>query len=200
MRLRGIQDGTNLWQILLNTTFSANRKYDVAGNSWSTKSTPAGVTKDNGGLTASAVKTSFIYVVGGFDSGGNRQATTYSYGTLTDVWTTATSYPYAWAGGLAFTFYSSNFMHFLSGSNNGGTGLKDNYRFDGTTFTVKTSCINGHSQGFGNANNTIGYAAGGFNSVGPVHRHFESYDPVGDTWTLLNDLPSPPFSTLMSSI
>ena len=118
-----------------------------------------------------------LYVLGGYDQGGNSTATVEVYNPVTNAWAFAHALPYvvnhnaaAVAGEKLYSF---------------GAGAGETFVYDpnGNAWSARASSHYVHSRtaAVGVINNKI-YVAGGEGT--PSQRELEVYDPVANTWTV----------------
>ena len=126
---------------------------------------------------ATSVLNGKVYVMGGFDVGGNSTATVQVYDPATDTWALAHSLPHAVnhnsaavVGGKLYSFGAGAGETFVySPTNNSWTAVaSSNYAH---SFTAAVGVINDKI-----------YVAGGAGT--PSQRELEVYDPVANTWTV----------------
>ena len=166
-----------------------NYIYDIATDTWTTG---AAVPSSPGNLwstVACNAATNKVYVIGGFD-GSAATTSNFIYDATANTWSSGAAFPvgtYGSDGGLI------NGHIYVAGGAGPITGTYD-YNIAANTWTpvapMNVGCFFGAS-GVG-SDNQLYIAGGGFcsDASSPTGRT-ERYDPVGNTWTTIDNLNEP---------
>ena len=125
---------------------------------------------------ATGVLNGKLYVIGGYDAGGNSTATVQVYNPTTDTWASAAPIPYAVnhnsaavAGGKLYSFGAGGGVFVYNPNNNSWAAVASAHYAHGGTAAV------------GVIDDKI-YVAGGTGT--PSQRELEVYNPVTNRWTV----------------
>jgi N-acetylneuraminic acid mutarotase len=159
--------GLLVWLIFISTGRTQG------GGTWQTRA-PMPVSRQE---LATGVVNGKVYVIGGYDVGGNSTATVQVYNPTTDTWASAHPLPYAVnhnsaavAGGKLYSFGAG-----------GGEVFVYNPNSNSWAAVASSHYVHARTAAVGVINNKI-YVAGGTGT--PSQRELEVYDPAANTWTV----------------
>lgn len=166
--------------------FNYNEEYDPVGNSWTTK-TPYPLAEDAAGcgVLVDADSVTRFHVVCGYpdDPVVHKH---YAYDPIDNDWTEYAAFPITtWdCGGVVI----NNKLYIFGGSSDNNV-QSTIYEYDPTTnaWVQKTSMTYGRAKHAFSVHNGKIYVF--CSSWYSIHTHVEVYDPVGNSWTTLNDAP-----------